>query len=450
MVAYASPRILGPDGNPARLSEADWASALLPTWDAIYRQAFRLAPYNPDVFINEKGFDTLDEQLHISCVASALNTVRNAVLYKGLCVEAFVEKGTESPSPQAQEIADALEYTLNEIEDAAGNPTDPATVVWELLYAIHVGFSVAEIVWRTFEDGPYRGKWGVAEFAVKPAKQIGFDLDTHTLKVVNLTSYTPAGGYQFDIPVEKCLRYTSNPNKGLPHGSPVGRSIYKQTWSLDFLQKFWNLALEKFGVPFFMVNAPKNQMADARKVASQIRQGAAPVFPTGVEAELMQIANGQLGFSEAVQWHEQQIKIAYLHNTLTSGEGKRVGSMALGQVHQDTQEYELARRRRDVEAVLNRQFVRRWVLYNYGADALSYAPKVTLGNWDEVDMQQWAGAVKSLVDAEAVDPQESWIRSRASLPPLAPEHKTRLDQRHEEQQKPPPEIVPAKKSNAHD
>jgi hypothetical protein len=424
-VVSALPAVLyGPDGQPIRLADSDRLDALIGSYDSYLAASFFLPPFQKDNWINQKGFDTLDDMCNIAAVRGALNIIRDAVLYKGWKVMPAVNDQSDANYAQAAEMANAFEYALNNITDEAGNEYDFRQDVWEMLYAVHTGFHVAEIEWRVLESGPYAGKLGFKMLAHKPSKQIGFELDVRTLGVLALTSYTPLDGYQFQIPVEKCLRYTFAPEGQLPYGKGIGRAAYKHSWTLDFLYRFWNIALETFGSPFILAKAPAHTMIVAQKAIQAIRQGAAPVLPTGVEADLMEIAGGGLeAFKTAAEHHCQQIAYIYLNNTLTSGEGQRSGSLALGKVHQDTQEYGLGGRRRDIEQVINLQLARRWTKYNYGPDALSLTPTLVLGDWDESDMERLAAAFKTLIDGQVMHPAEDQIRQRMGLDPLAPDLK---------------------------
>lgn len=95
--------------------------------------------------------------------------------------------------------------------------------------------------------------------------------------------------------------------------------------------------------------------------------------------------------------------------------------MALGNVHQDTQGYSVGGRRTDVENVVNAQLIRRWVIYNYGEDALPLAPRLALGESDESEVQQLAKSFTDLVNAKVLHPGEPQIRERMGLAPLEPE-----------------------------
>lgn len=435
--ASSSLQVLGPNGQPARLSPVQRDQSLLGAYDSFNAISFRLPPFNPDALINSKGWQVLDDLLSLSAVRAPYNILREAALYKGWSWSPQVDgKDADKTAPEytrAEEVAAALTYATGNIVDQAGNCQDFRHVLWELLAAVHNGFAVSEINWQSMADGPYKGKWGFSSIAAKPCKQIGFDLDLGTLAVRSITSYTPLNGYTFGLPVEKVLRYTFQPSNNLPYGNGLGRVAYKHGWSIDFLLKFWNIALEMFGSPFILGKAPPGKTLElARNVLAQIRQGAPPVLPTGVDAELIEIAGtGIAGFQAAVAYHTEQLALTYLGSTLTTGtsQGGGTNTNALGQVHQDTQDYGLGYVRTDLENVLTFQLARRFVRYNFGPEALRLTPRLSLGEWDAVDMQQMASAFGGLINNGVVHEAEPVVRSRMGLPPPDPQFAGMLAER---------------------
>jgi len=425
--------ILGPDGQPAHLSSRERTEDLLGAYDGYLAQSFKIPPFNPDIFIASKGYDVLDHQTTLIAASSPLDISRSAILFKGW---KWVPAITDQHDPryaQAALFADDLTYACENIVDPEDNVQDFREVIWEIGYAIHTGFRVTHTKWRYMgENDPpaRRGKLGFEFFAAKPCKQIGFDLDPRTLQVRNITSYTPQEGYDFFIPVEACLRYTYNSRDSLPFGNGLGRKIYKHTWSIEFLYKFWNIALEVFGSPFILGKAAPNAIALARQVIAQIRQGAPAVLPTGVEAQLIQVATGGLSaFYQAIQDHREECARAYLGATLTTGTTGGTNTNALGNVHQDTQDYGLGRVRADIEGVFSRQLARRFVRYNYGRQYAELAPRLSLGDWDAVDMANVAKSYKDLIDRNVVHEGEPVLRERLKLPAAPPDLAAELETR---------------------
>jgi len=427
------PLILGPQGTPAQLRPSQRTEELLGAYDSYLAASFKIPPFNPDTLLASKGYQILDQMMTLTAVRSPVNIVRQAALYKGVTVEAAISDNADPRYTEAAAIADAFRYAIDNIRDEQDNEQDFTEVLFELAYAVHTGFRVTEINWRYIEEGDYKGKYGFRNFAAKPCRQIGFDLDDQTLAVRNITSYTPLDGYDFRIPVEKVLRYTFQSMDSLPFGMGLGRVAYKHYWSIDFLYRFWNIALEQFGTPFILGHASPvgNAMALARQVLAQVRQGAPPVLPTGVEAEVIEIAGtGIAAYLAAVQHHAEELGRLYLNSTLTSSTSTQgTNTNALGNVHQDTSEYCLGSVRRDLENVINKQLVRRWVRYNYGDSSLALAPKINLGDWDTTDTAKLAKAYSQLITSGVVHESEPQLREKIKFGPASPEVRALLDAR---------------------
>lgn len=436
-------------GRPLSLRPAERDESLLGHYDAYQAIAMAIPSYNPDAFVNTKGWETLEGMLSLGAVRTPLNIVRDAVLHKGWTIQPAITDKAHGDYEAASKIADALTYALDNIVDEWGNSQDFRGVLWEMLYAIHTGFRITEIQWRTIESGAWAGQWGFAGFDAKPCKMIGFDLDPDRMVPKGITSYTPTKGYRYS-PVEKVLRYTFAPVNGLPHGQGVGRAAYKHSWSLDFLYRFWNLCLEVFGSPFILAKAPSAQVSLARKLLAEIRQGAPGVVPNGVEAELVEMNGASAtGFKTAAEHHIGEIGKLYTYAALTSGEGQRVGSMALGNVHQDTQGYSVGGRRTDIEQVVNFQLIRRWVIYNFGEEALPLAPSLKLGESDESEVQRLGDSFQKLVNAKILHPGEPQIRERMGLAPLEPELREAMEKSWNAADA-PPSIVPGSAGDSAD
>src|SRR5207302_7431312 len=143
------------------------------------------------------------------------------------------------------------------------------------------------------------------------------------------------------------------------------------------------------------------------------------VFPQNVKPQLLEAnASGNEAFMNALEWHNQQIAIGILLQTLTSGEGRRNGSMALGRVHFDILLFALECMKQDIEAAVNAQIVRPLIDYNF--DHGLY-PRFSLGNLDEKDLPRLAQAMNVLLTHQVVDAKEPIMREMFNLPPLEDE-----------------------------
>ena len=364
------------DGNET-LSLAERVREELVAWDAVLKQAFRTPPYNPDDLLSSKGGDLYERMMSDAMVRAAINTKRYALLAKPWQVLPKLERGAASPTPAAMAARDFAEESLREIHGKDRMTRDFRQVLFEMMSAFYRGFSITELVWRVENRGRWAGKYRWAAMKAKPPKQIGFEVDDY-LNVQGITSWTPLTGL-VRVPREKVALYIHQAKDELPYGDSDLRSIYKHWWSKDTLLKFWNLALQRYGMPMLFAQAPAGATAERILEALQgMHQDTSAVFPPDVTPQLLQPTHPNASaFTEAVEWHNQQIAQGVLLQTLTSGEGRRVGSMALGKVHFDVLLYALESARADVEAVVNTQIVRPLMELNF-ANADEICPRFTM------------------------------------------------------------------------
>ena len=386
------------------------------SWDAVLKSAFRIAPYNPDSLLQAHGFDTYEKMMGDAMVRAAINTKRFALLAKPWQV--FPAAG--HPSGRAAEVRDFVEASLRGMRGGDGIERDFRQTLFQMMSAFYRGFSVAEIVWRLEEKSRWQGRYMLAAIKAKSPKQVGFEVDDY-LNVQAITSWTPIAGFT-TVPREKCVLYIYNPHDELPYGDSDLRAVYKHWWSKDSLVKFWNLSLQKYGMPMLWAQASGNE-AESRRILDQlnaIQQDSSAVFSRDVTPQLLQATQNADAFVGAVDWHNQQIAQGILLQTLTSGEGRRVGSLALGVVHFNILLYALENAKQDIEQVVNTQIVRPLVEYNF-ADAEFVMPRFTLGGVDEKDITQMAAAYDVLLKHGVVGNREQAVREVFGLPPLGEE-----------------------------
>lgn len=399
MAASIAERVLGMFGRkPPVMQEIAAARSGLAS------SAFRLAAYSPDDLVTRKGFAVYDEMQNDAQVRSCLNTRKFAVLSKGWNVR------PSSDSPEDVRVARFVEFCLHDMKGSVPE------MLFKVLDAVAKGFSICEINYKVIGGGPFDGMIGLASVKSKDPAEFGFDLDQF-LNVRGLTHQGLSG--QSRLPAEKFIVYTHMPVYELPHGQSDLRAAYKHWWSKEVILKFWNLYLEKFGMPTakgtYRRGVPKDQQDELLRVLDKIQQETALVVPEDVTVELLEAQRrGEAGYLTAIEFHNKQIAKAILGQTLSSDEGSRVGSLALARVHMDVLRFYLERLKRDLEeTVMREQLIRRLVAINFGTDR---CPLFTLGNLEEKDLELLGGLITKLIDGRVVEPTEPWIREYLGIP----------------------------------
>ena len=382
--------------------------------------SFRMASYSPDDLVSQKGLAIYDEMQNDSQVRSCLNTKKFAILSKGWDIQ---------PASDDQGDLEVAQFVKFCLEDMRGSVQD---VLFKVLDALAKGFSVCEINYKVIESGQYAGMIGLDSIKSKDPAVFGFDMDEF-LNVRELVMSTP--GMRADLPIDKFIIYTYMPAYELPHGQSDLRAAYKHWWSKEIIQKFWNMYLEKFGMPTakgaYRRGMPKDQQDELLRVLDKIQQETAIVVPEDVQIELLEAQRGgEAGYRDAIEFHNKQIAKAILGQTLTSDEGTRVGSMALGRVHLDVLGFYLEKLKRDLEeTVIREQLIRRLVDFNFAGgpaavnrrgrrryvEGKSY-PRFMLGSVEERDLKLVGGLITQLIEGNVIAPDEPWIREYLGLP----------------------------------
>lgn len=311
---------------------------------------------NPDEFTAGNGLETYDRMMTDAQVRMAVNYKRFAV------ISSDWEIAPASDSEQDAEIAGFIRASL---ENMRGSVVQS---VFGVMNALVHGYSISEMVFEPIEGGRFDGKWGLKAIKPKHPEDYDFDLDRFgNIKGLMLTDET---GKQSKVPAWKFVIYTYLPEFGRPWGRSDLRAVYKHWWSKDFLLKWWNIYLETFGAPTRVGKYPAgstsvSKQSDLKRVLRDIVNNTAITLPDDMDIEFITSA-GNAGFESAVEYHDSQIVKGILGQTLTSGEGRRVGSLALGNVHQETMEDYVTFLRRDIaETVMREQVIRRLVEFNY-------------------------------------------------------------------------------------
>ncbi|MDI6829636.1 MAG: DUF935 family protein, partial [Armatimonadota bacterium] len=376
------------------------------TQSRLASSAYRLAAYSPDDLLSRKGLAIYDEMQKDAQVRSCLNTKKFAVLSKGWDI---------IPADGSQANIRSANFVKFCFQDMKGSLQD---VLFKVLDALSKGFSVCEINYKVIREGPFAGMIGLDSIKSKDPAAFGFEMD----EFLNVRGLTIAeGGKTANLPVEKFIIYTYMPEYEMPHGQSDLRAAYKHWWSKEIILKFWNVYLEKFGLPTakgsYRRGLPKEQQDDLLRVLDKIQQETAIVIPEDIRIELIEAQRGgEAGYLAAIEYHNKQIAKAILGQTLTTEEGSRVGSLALAKVHLNVLYFYLQKLKRDLEeTVMQEQVIRRLIDINFGPSENGY-PKLVLGSLEDKDIEALGGLVEKLIAGKVVAPNEPWIREYLGIP----------------------------------
>ena len=445
-------------GQGAAQAQAPPLRPRMRAYNGIYRASLRYPPYSLDQLTQQKGYDVADNMLTLGACRSPFNLKRYAVMSDGWEIVPAVTDAFDTRYAAAKEYADFAKWVFSNMCSRSGYAHEMTTTLFEIMRGMWEGFRVGELLWDYIEDGEYAGQYGLRGIAWKPAKQTGFDYDPETQEPLFVTSYTPGssgnstpgtrgypnadvlvpGGYDFQVPIERCVIYSYNTDGGLINSPGDWRPCYKHWMQIDGNMWLWGRALERWGSPMIIATAESNNQAQitaAQQLLEEIQQGSVPVMPSNIKWELAK-AEGTVfdSFYKTCRWNEEQIAKAIHSSTLISSADSGTNTNALGDVHQETSETVYGHARNTIQNAINRQVIAPLMRYNFDGFDQELTPRLSLGG-DNTDnilglMQAFDLGLKDGVIWKG----EKWIRERLGWNPLTPEDQQAMQQEQEQQQ----------------
>jgi len=314
---------------------------------------------------------------------STLQTRKNALLacpYK-------VIAGDDSPGAMA--AARLVEKNLARIPGLN-------TALFHMMDAVAKGFAVAEIIWDvdsstgavTAHDIRARNQ---AEFAFDRSDNLylledgtisqSSDPGTVTTKLLPRPGETSIWTRRAQqMPERKFLHFAFQGNACSPYGSPLCIKAYWYYWLKKNTLNHWSLFNEKFGSPTAVARYSSTTTEEDRRyledTLSSLPRDSGVLLPEGVALEFLEArrSSGVNSYRELADWCNDEISKIVLGQTLTTSEGRRSGSMALGRVHETVRRDYLASDAAALGQMLTSQLA-RWITdFNFGATTA--APRI--------------------------------------------------------------------------
>ncbi|GAB4319127.1 MAG: hypothetical protein Kow0059_12900 [Candidatus Sumerlaeia bacterium] len=339
---------------------------------------------------------------------AAVQTRKNGVL----CRPRALVPASDDPADQrvAAFVGDALE----------GLPHFEQRLA-DLLDALPFGFAVQEILWRA-----EAGRVCPAALRPRPAARFLFD-DAGAIRllaagqpapavpiVVPAAQTTPAGGagvpgapsapfpYRTGpLPARKFLTFLFGASPDAPYGRGLCMRAYWYYWFKKNNLKFWATFNERFGAPTVVGRFAPGTSEDERRalldVLDSLQTSAGVALPQSVSLELLEASrSGTINtYKDFADWCNDEMSKIVLGATLTTGEGRRSGSLALGRVHERVRSEYVESDAKALMDVINHQLIRWIVDFNFGPDVP--APRWTIDTTADEDLSQEIEVDRQLV-----------------------------------------------------
>ncbi|MGN4827963.1 phage portal protein family protein [Bacillus cereus group sp. MYBK12-2] len=292
----------------------------------------------------------------------------------------------------------------------------------EMLTALDFGRSITEKIWQLKmvpidPDNPDSIK---VEERIIPLKLKTYDprnitikMDPDTLQLEGALQHT--GRSEIFIPANKLLIYSHEKEFNNYYGASVLQAAYKPWIIKEFLQRFWNIALERYGTPLSTMQIPQGgSISKAIALMDMVKTKAGIPLPEGYEMEIHNLANAGMSFKEAIEYQDVMIARSMLVPDLIFANSGS-GAYALSQTHEGFFEMRLNGISQELGDIYTKYLIRPMVQYNFG-EVREY-PEFTYSKVGREDLQKLADIVDKLLKGKVIAPSESWIRERMGVPP---------------------------------
>jgi phage gp29-like protein len=279
----------------------------------------------------------------------------------------------------------------------------------QLLDAVGKGFAVSEIMWGLDADG----RVSVADIRSRNQRRFAFTTENELRLLCDANTF-----FGVAVPPRKFLVHSFGDDFESGYGRGLLSRCYWYWWFKKKAVKFWALFSEKFGSPTVVGKYPPGTDDQVkRKLLSalqSIQQETALTIPDNIKAEFLEARpRGNLDtYDGFILFLEKSCTKAILGQTLTSGEGQRSGSLALGRVHAEVRQDLLEADGLGLQDTINGQLVRWLVDWNFTVTAY---PTWTLKTDPPEDLN--ASVVRDgQLQAMGVALPKSYVQRRYGIP----------------------------------
>lgn len=389
--------------------------------DSSYYDDYDLRPYNPDVIFQKRGnYDLFDEMRQDDQIAAVL-TLKKFFILNG-------HREIESDDEEVKEFLETnLEYYTKGFFDK---------MLYNILSALDFGFSITEKLFKV-EDLPNFGQKIILEqLKTRPPHTFEFDQDEYG-DITNIRQHQSKGDWLFIDP-KKIIHYKFQDEFDNPYGqSDLNLGVYRAWWSKNAIIKFWNIYLERFGMPTVTGKYPtgQNQYAsELNKALKNIQAKSSIVVPDWAQLDLLQVSKGGEGYEKAIDKYNTMIARKMLVPDLMGMSGGETGggSYALGSEQFDMFYNNIMHERKNLERVINKEIIFPLVMWNFGKDKRAEM-KFSQPNQQkrDSDLRLWFEAVNS-GKIPVTNTHINWFLNQVNAPEIDESELAEIEAKKEE------------------
>jgi phage gp29-like protein len=329
------------------------------TRHASHESAHQLTAYErraleiPGVPPGPLGYAVYDAMERDSMIQTALTIKKLAVASAETRVVAANSSG------EARRRAEFVETVFERMEGS------PLTILQQAIDAFAKGWAVQEMVFEVIG-----GRVWLRAVRSKNPLNFGVHLDAFG-NPLGLNLQLP-GESARELPRWKFVLYANRSGYGRPKGKSDLDAAHPHWKAKQSLLNAWRIHLERFASPTVVGRYQRGLSADEQGqilgALSNLQNNTAIVCPNEIEIDTLGgKPEPSTGFMDALDFHNREMARAILGQTLTTDEGRRVGSLALGKVHLQVMLLQINAIRRELaDLVMTEQVIRPLVEMNFG------------------------------------------------------------------------------------
>jgi len=309
----------------------------------------------------------IDEMMRDETVGTCIELKKISAIATGWTVQPATEG-----DPEAQRHADLVTEVLENIEGSFEDSMRDA------LSAVEYGFSVSNIKYGVIDDGDFAGKIGISALKTKPPHDVRFDTDKFlNIKPDGILYSSPGAIEPERLPLYNFVVFSYRKKFGNPYGYGDCIRAYDRWNSKRYLNKFWDIYLERSGVGSILAQfkatspGPQNEHDAIMSYINgrQARSGL-KVSDRWTITHHETTGTGADVFEKSGEQRNIAIARAIFTPDLIGFSRPPAGTQALGRTHFDVFLWVLESLRRDVaELVVRDQMVKRIIDLNFGKQA---------------------------------------------------------------------------------
>ena len=390
--------------------------------DSSLYNAYNLRPYNPDDIWQKRGNYDIFDEMRTDDQISALLTLKKF----------FILNGDRDIQCEDEKIKDFLEMNLDYFYDGFFEKA-----LFNILSCIDYGYSLTEKIFA-YEDVPEFGKKIILKkLKTRPPHSFEFDQDDKG-NIINIRQ-DQSKGADIKIDPKKMIHYVYQMEFDNPYGkSELNMGVYRAWWSKNAIIKFWNIYLERFGMPTAVGKYPTGRianLADFKKTLKNLQAKTSITMPTDFEVQLLQAASsGSDGYEKAIDKYNTMIARKMLIPDLFGMSGSETGggSYALGKEQFNMFYNNIQHERENLERIINKEIIYPLVTWNFGSKAYAQFKFSQPDNErKEKDLRTWLDAVNT-GKIPVTDQHINWFLKQVNAPEIDEKELEEINEQKEE------------------